>query len=538
MKKTIFLLIALLAVAVFSLAACGGAAPTAAPAPTEAPAAQPTEAPAAAPTEAPTEVPTVAPTEAPTVAPEPTATLTPAEQAAINAAEAKAKAEAAAKAGKVPIRWFVGLGTGTDANQVPIEQAVVDAFNASQDKIEVVLEVIPYDSAKDTLATQISAGAGPDIIGPVGWGGSNAFYGQWLDLTEQIKASNYDLTQFDPALVKMYQTEEGQVGLPFAVFPAAVFFNNKLFDEAGLNYPPAKYGDKYVMPDGSEVEWSWEVVTEIAKLLTVDKNGNDATSAEFDKAQIVQYGYHPIWSGNPPYVGTYWTPSAIYTGEKGAYKAVLPDAWKAAWKWWYNGIWGDQPFIPKGAVVQSPEFGTGNTFQTGKIAMGVTNLWYTCCLGDIAKNGGEFQFGTLPTYQGKVHGRVDADTFRIWKGTQHPKEAFEVLKFLIGAEGVEPLIVGTKDTPGAYGAFPALPAYQKAFIDAKSAQYPFVNTWDTIIAGNAYPDVPSAEGYMPNWNEAWSRMNTFYDLMNNTEGLDMDKEMATLEADLTVIFNK
>ena len=137
-----------------------------------------------------------------------------------------------------------------------------------------------------------------------------------------------------------------------------------------------------------------------------------------------------------------------------------------------------------------------------------------------------------------MHGRVDADTFRIWKGTKHPAEAFQVLTYLIGPGGVEPLVVGTKEKPGAYGAFPALPAYQKSFIDSKSAQYPYVTTWDTIIAGNAYPDVPSAEGYMPNWNEAWSRMNTFYDLMNNTEGLDLDKEIATLEADLTVIFNK
>ena len=119
----------------------------------------------------------------------------------------------------VQIRWYVGLGTGTDANQVEIEQALVDSFNASHDNIELILEVVPYDSAKDTLATQISAGAGPDIIGPVGWGGSNAFYGQWLDLTPYIESSGYDLGQFDPALVEMYQTEEGQVGLPVEMVP-------------------------------------------------------------------------------------------------------------------------------------------------------------------------------------------------------------------------------------------------------------------------------------------------------------------------------
>ena len=114
----------------------------------------------------------------------------------------------------VQIRWFVGLGTGTDAHQIEIQQQVVDAFNASQENITLVLEVVPYDSARDTLSTQIAAGAGPDIIGPVGIGGSNDFIGQYLDLAPLMDAANYDTSVFNEALVTFYQTEEGQVGLP------------------------------------------------------------------------------------------------------------------------------------------------------------------------------------------------------------------------------------------------------------------------------------------------------------------------------------
>ena len=52
--------------------------------------------------------------------------------------------------------------------------------------------------------------------------------------------------------------------------------------------------------------------------------------------------------------------------------------------------------------------------------------WYTCCVGDLTKAGGKFDFGTMPIgLDGKVAGRVDADTFRVWKGTKHPEEAFQ-----------------------------------------------------------------------------------------------------------------
>jgi multiple sugar transport system substrate-binding protein len=440
----------------------------------------------------------------------------------------------AAPAGPVQIRWFVGLGTGTDPGQVTIQEEVVKEFNAAhQGEIELVLEVVPYDSARDTLSTQIASGKGPDIVGPVGWGGSNAFYGQWLDLTPYIQESKFDTSVFDPALVKFYQTEEGQVGLPFAVFPGAVYFVPAMFDEAGLAYPPQKYGDKYTL-DGKEVDWNWDTLTEVAKRLTVDKNGNNATSADFDRNSIVQVGYSAQWQ-HPNSVATFYGGAAkIFTGEKkGEYKSAIPDSWKAAWKWYYDGMYGPQPYMASGPLAGSPEFGAGNVFNSGKAAMGLTQTWYTCCLGDFAKAGNEFQLGIQPMgSDGKVHGRIDADTFRVWKGTAHPKEAFTVLAYLITTGGDKLL--------PSYGAMPAIASKTQAFFDKKAADYPFVTkeSWDVFVQGLAYPDTPSAEQYQPNWKEAFDRQQVFMDLMNNTEGLDFDGEFQKLVDDLNVIYNK
>lgn len=496
MKKLLYVL-SLLLIASMALAACGGGAP------------------------APEEPAEPAATEAP--AEEPAATEAPAE-------------EPASSGDKVQIRWFVGLGTGTNPEQVEVQEEVVADFNASQDDIELVLEIVPFDSARDTLSTQIASGAGPDIVGPVGWGGSNDFYGQWLDIGPYIESSGFDTSIFDPALIEFYQTEEGQVGLPFAVFPGAMYYVPAMFDEAGLNYPPQTYGEKYVMPDGTEVDWNWDTVTELAKLLTVDVNGLNSTEEGFDPAQVVQVGYSPQWQSIQSIATFYDGAAKMYSGDApGSYESTIPDGWKEAWRWYYEGMWGEEPFIATGPLSGAPEFGNGNVFNAGKAAMGLTQTWYTCCLGDFRDAGNEFQMAIQPMgSDGEVNGRIDADTFRIWKGTPNPEEAFEVLAYLIttGADKLLPI----------YGAMPAVPEKTQAFFDIKSNDYPFVTqeSWDVFVQGLAYPDTPSSEQYHPNSIEANARLATFLDLLNNTppDQMDFDAEYQKLIDDINTIYNK
>jgi multiple sugar transport system substrate-binding protein len=290
------------------------------------------------------------------------------------------------------------------------------------------------------------------------------------------------------------------------------------------------------MPDGTEVDWNWETLTEIAKLLTVDVNGLNSTEEGFDPTQIVQVGYSPQWQ-HPNSIATFYSGAAkIYEGEAvGEYESTIPDGWKEAWEWYYNGMWGEQPFIATGPLSGAPEFGNGNVFNTGKAAMGLTQTWYTCCLGDFRDAGNEFQLAIQPmSADGEVHGRIDADTFRVWKGTPNPEEAFEVLSYLITTGGDTLL--------PAYGAMPAIAEKTEAFFEQKSKDYPFVTpeSWDVFVQGLAYPDTPSAEQYQPNWNEAFARQQTFMDLMNNTppDQFDFDAEFQKLVDDLNVIYNK
>jgi multiple sugar transport system substrate-binding protein len=434
----------------------------------------------------------------------------------------------AAAQDKVTITWFVGLGTGDNPQQAEAQNKVVADFNASQDKINLVIQIVVFAQGRDTYSTLIAAGTPPDIVGPVGVGGSNAFTDRWMDLTPLIDKNSYDLSVFDPALLDLYKTDDGGlVGIPFAVFPSMTYYNRALFDEAGLNYPPQKFDEKYKMPDGTEVDWNYETVGNIAKLLTVDSNGNDATSADFDPDNIVQFGLNFQWAGLR-LVWTDFQPENWY--DPATNKMTIPESWRKGTQWLWDATWKDH-FVPNNTYAQSELFGTGNNFQSGNLGMAIVPLWYTCCLGEsIGKF--EWDFGVVPqSFDGKYHVATDADTFRIDKGTAHPDEAFTVLSYLL--DEAVPTLSPT------YGAFPARPAYQQAWIDSKDAQYDWGINWQVPVESLAYNNPVSQhhESYSPNWQKGNDRTGAFYTLLTGDTGADMDvnAELDKLEADLQAI---
>lgn len=422
---------------------------------------------------------------------------------------------------KTVVTWFVGLGTGTDAAQIEVQEKVVADFNASQDAIDLKLNLAASNQvAPDTLSTLIAAGTAPDIVGPVGFTGSNAFAGQWLDLKPLVDATGYDLGQFPENLVNLYQESDGLLGIPFAVFPGLLYYNADLFDEAGLEYPPAEFGAPYVL-DGEEVEWNWDTLATIAKYLTVDSNGNDATSEEFDPSTIVQFGFNNQWGGTRSDFSTFGG-SPVIDATTG--KVNIPENWRAEAQWAWNGIWQDH-FIPTGTYDAS-DLLKPSAFASGKVAMARVMLWYTCCLGELSAN---WDLGVIPSYNGETFAPADADTFRIYKGTANPEAAFTVLQYLLGPAALDLLTV--------YGAYPARPDLQEAAIQAKAEQYPSVTNWDIVAPSLEYATVPHHESYYPNFSKGEQRFNDFRTLLYGDTGADMDlaAELDKLQADLQAI---
>jgi multiple sugar transport system substrate-binding protein len=450
--------------------------------------------------------------------------------AATEAATEPAMTEVAAQptdvpqADRVQIYWYIGLGAGAQAAQIQPEKDFVDKYNKSQDEIQLIPIIVDNKFARDNMIAQIAAGNAPDIVGPMGTEGRGWFQGSWLDLQPLVDQFEYDTSDIDPAFLEFYKDQGELVGLPFAIFPSATFYNKTLFDEAGLAYPPHAVGEKYTL-DGEELEWNFDTVALLAKRLTVDANGNDATSPDFDSANIVQYGFDFQWTKDSPrWFSAYF--EAFYPVVDG--KAELSEGQVAAINWYYDGMWGDQPFLPTQAAMDS-DLIKGNSFSSGKVAMGLTHLWYTCCIDSATVPS--WDVAVVPSYNGKTTSKMHGDTFGIMKDTKHPEEAFKVYTYLLG-EGSDDLYV-------IYGGLPARKSQQDAFfatLDEKFA--PNEVDWQVFLDMIQYLEVPGHELVLPNVAKSHDAFLQFGSDLRSNPDMDVAARIEQLKSDLNALFEE
>jgi len=422
---------------------------------------------------------------------------------------------------KVKVVWFIGLGTGTNEQQIATQEAIRDAFNASQDEIELELNIAGSNqTAPDVLSTLIASGDVPDIVGPVGFDGSNRFAGQWLDLEPLVESAGYGLEEFPANLVDAYRSlDSGLTGLPFLVFPGVLYYNVELFDEAGLNYPPAVAGEPYVMPDGTEVAWDYDTVVEIGKILTVDANGYDATMEEFDPSNIAQFGFVHQWDTIRSDLHTFQAAPVAVDGV-----VEFPDAWREASQWLWESIWVHH-ISPTDSYVSS-ELLNSNAFASGRVAMARSMAWYTCCLNDLTA---AWDLAVQPAYNGAINAPIDMDTFRIHKDTKNPEAAFTVLSYLLGEAAL--------DLATVYGGYPARAELQESWVALKAEQYPSVTHWEVVANSIELAPTPHHEEWYPNYSRGQQRFTDFRVLIGSDGGgdIDLDAEFDKLQADIQTL---
>lgn len=125
-----------------------------------------------------------------------------------------------------------------DTNQEPGLTKIINEFT-QKTGIKAQIQVTPWDQYWTMLEAGASGGSLPDVF----WMHSNeinkyAKYEMLLDLTDRIKSSDkVEMDKFPEDIVNIYNYNGKQYAVPKDIDTIALWYNKKMFDEAGLKYP-------------------------------------------------------------------------------------------------------------------------------------------------------------------------------------------------------------------------------------------------------------------------------------------------------------
>lgn len=159
-------------------------------------------------------------------------------------------------AAPVEISYMMWYNTTQSEGQT--QQAIVDKYNASQNRIKVSLILIPRDGFETKVNTMAAAGQLPDCTTL-----SEAMAIEFA--ANNLLADVSSMYPADAAPLKTCTfTYKGKpVGYSSGNEVLLLYYNKKLFDAAKLPYPPAS----------ADKAWTWDQFVQAARKLTKDKNG-------------------------------------------------------------------------------------------------------------------------------------------------------------------------------------------------------------------------------------------------------------------------
>ncbi len=340
-------------------------------------------------------------------------------------------------------------------------EKLVDRFNKTHSNIKVKMLTISEPRKKTLLS--IIGGTPPDVISSIAaWVPELASKGALIPLDEYCKENMITENIFIPAYWKMLNLYGHTWALPTTPTSTALYWNKNLFKEAGLNpeIPPKTLK---------------ELETFSEKLTRKNTDG-----------RITQIGFLPSW---PSWAFGFY--GVIFGGKWGEAdgKAVTANNPKNIEAWTWAG-----DFIKRlgGKNIQTfqEEFGNyqgpNNPFYTEKIALEINGVWEGNFISRFAPNI-KWGVAPMPTKSGKLITVVDTDCILIPKGSKHPKEAFEFIKWLLQPENIEELCIAQ------YKFSPLIYSDREDFI--KEHPHPYIKTFITLARSKDAMFFPQATFY-------------------------------------------
>ena len=307
----------------------------------------------------------------------------------------------------------------------PWEKAIA-SFKAANPGVDVQLEAVPQDYGTKLLA-QFASGTAPDVF-MVGDGDVAKF--QSMGVAESLDSyidgpNGFKRDDLLSAVAAFGKVGDGTYYLTKDYSPLVLFYNKKLFSDAGVATPTA--------------DWTWDDLLNTAMKLTVDANGKNATEEGFDGANVQRWGIQlPDGWG-----ATDWTRGILPIIYQNGGSLIAPDGSKAdgfmnseatvAALQWYVDLIKTHHVAP--SKTDAAAFSGVDLFQTGSVAMLWTGVWPMASY----KEDTTLSFGTSGLPKGPVaKGNVLCwSGFALNAGSQNKDAAWAFMKYVAVGDGAK-----------------------------------------------------------------------------------------------------
>ncbi len=286
-----------------------------------------------------------------------------------------------------------------------VEQAVVDAFEAAHPEINVELELTNYNDIFVKFQTQVAGGTPPDVIS-MNFENLRSFAtrGAVEPLGDRIAAEGFDTSIYYENTLDMHTVDGVVYGLPATFSDNVLYFNKKMFDDAGIAYPDAT--------------WDWTKLVEVGRQFVKDVDGDGLADT---------YGYGPAWW--PMYLFQWGT--NMLSDDVSSCTLNAPEALEALNA--YAALFADDG-ISANRAAQATQ-GDYDRFIAGNLAMFSAGPWAVKPFND-AISGFEWDIAHQPA--GAEQGTfLYSNSYAIAAAAENKDAAWEFIKFASGPEGVQ-----------------------------------------------------------------------------------------------------
>ncbi len=364
-------------------------------------------------------------------------------------------------AGRQPGRETVQvtLFTWTRPGELVVNQELCAQFEADHPNIRVEIINEPGDRAMDKLQQMVAAANPPDVMSIHG-----AYFiplaakGALLDLGPLMEGdASFDLDDFYPQLVELCRHQGKLFSLPRYTSVYVLFYNEDLFDAAGLTYP--------------DNNWTWDDYLAVARRLTTHDRDPEqrrfGTVIDFWGARI----YPWVWASGGEILDEERRRCLLDGRESQEALQFLVDL-RHKWR-----------VCPPTTMAERRQ--NIAMFVNGQVAMFQTGAW------DIQqmKEAKALRWNIAPLPKKKRHATLlGMENYAIAAGTKHPEEAWELFKFLLGPQAQERMASDLEKQPSrqsvANGPYLEQQAEydRRVFVEALeyARQAPNIPEWDRV----------------------------------------------------------